>query len=154
MHCKSFWLTKWRICFFAWLHAHAGSSTMKIICNVNACQRSAVIDQLTWGVFRRARLKLNVLQVVEKTLQKMTNRTHNLNQPKKKSNYEKKNIKKDNTVQNESSTADNSAKPKGSHRCVRKKKGTKTINKNKTYILKKTLRLNLKRKFTWVRKPF
>ena len=49
----------------------------------------------------------------------MTSRTHNLNQPKKKSNYEKKN---DNTVQNESSTADNSAKPKGSHRCVRKKR--------------------------------
>ena len=55
----------------------------------------------------------------------MTNRTHNLNQPKKKSNFEKKNIKKDNTVQNESSTVDNSAKPKGSHRCVRKKKGLK-----------------------------
>ena len=60
----------------------------------------------------------------KKTLQKMTNRTHNLNQPKKKSNYEKRK-KKDNTVQNESSTADNSAKSKGSHRCVRKKKGLK-----------------------------
>ena len=86
-----------------------------------------MIDQLTWGVFRRARLKLNVLQVVqiyenrfiEKTLQKNDQQNTQL-----KSNYEK-NIKKDNTVQNESSTADNSAKPKGSHRCVRKKKGLK-----------------------------
>ena len=151
MHCKSFWLTKWRICFFAWLHAHAGSSTMKIICNVNACQRSAVIDQLTWGVFRRARLKLNVLQVVQiyettllstkkgkeeeedhkdfhfilKNTAKNDQQNTQLKSTEKEIKLRKKNIKKDNTVQNESSTVDNSAKPKGSHRCVRKKKGLK-----------------------------
>ena len=69
-------------------------------------------------------LLLLLSSVIEKkkTLQKMTNSTHNLNQPKKKWNYEKKNIKKDNTVKNESSTADNSAKPKGSNQCVHRKR--------------------------------